>query len=65
MNTRIDNFYYVRNYLAFFCPTNPKVCPKMADILNKVNYGRGKSLTVETRLTSKGRNKEWERAGKK
>ena len=37
MNTRIDNFYYVRNYLAFFCPTNPKVCPKMADILNKVN----------------------------
>lgn len=59
MNTRIDNFYYVRNYLAFFCPT------KMADILNKVNYGRGKSLTVETRLTSKGRNKEWERAGKR
>ena len=33
MNTRIDNFYYVR----FFCPTNAKVCPKMADILNKVN----------------------------
>ena len=37
MNARIGNFYYMRNYLAFHCPVNPKVCPNMADILNKVN----------------------------
>lgn len=33
MNARIGNFYYVRNYLAFFCPISPKVCSEMAGIL--------------------------------
>lgn len=39
MNARIGSFYYMRNYLAFFCPINPKVCAKMAGILNRVNWG--------------------------